>query len=119
MILLSLLRHIVKFTKACLVIDISCALGMGFSFARPTDFTNPIFKVGNIKYYAVDHTPSILWDSASWEISNGILPYLPYIVEQSDNEVVNAAIDIKDGKILNRDILSYQNRSVVYPYKQL
>lgn len=110
---------IVKFTKACLVIDISCALGMGFSFARPTDFTNPIFKVGNIKYYAVDHTPSILWDSASWEISNGILPYLPYIVEQSDNKVLNAAIDIKDGKILNKDILSYQNRSVVYPYKQL
>ncbi|MHB8064362.1 MAG: Rossmann-fold NAD(P)-binding domain-containing protein [Ruminiclostridium sp.] len=112
-------KDIIKFTKACLVIDISCALGMGFSFARPTDFANPIFKVGKIKYYAVDHTPSLLWDSASWEISNGILPYLPYIVEQSDNKVLNAAIDIKDGKILNKDILSYQNRSVVYPHKQL
>ena len=112
-------NDIVKFTKACLVIDISCSTGMGFSFAHPTNFSNPIFKIGNIKYYAVDHTPTLLWNSASWEISNGILPYLPYIVEQSDNKVLNDAIDIKDGKILNRDIITYQNRSLVYPYKQL
>jgi alanine dehydrogenase len=108
-----------KFTKTCLVIDISCALGMGFSFARPTDFSDPIFKVGNIRYYAVDHTPSLLWDSASWEISNCILPYLPNIVEETENKVLKDAIDIKDGRILNKDILSFQNRSVVYPYKQL
>ena len=112
-------NDIAKFTKACLVIDISCAIGMGFSFAHPTKFSDPIFKIGNIKYYAVDHTPTLLWDSATWEISNSILPYLPYIIEQSDNKVLNDAIDIKDGKILNRDILSYQNRSLVYPYKQL
>lgn len=112
-------NDIVKFTKACLVIDISCALEMGFSFARPTNFTNPIFKIGNINYYAVDHTPTLLWDSASWEISNSIVPYLPYVVEQTENKVLNAAVDIKDGKILNRDILSFQNRSVVYPHKQL
>jgi len=108
-----------KFTKTCLVIDISCALGMGFSFAHPTDFLNPILKIGKFKYYAVDHTPTILWNSASWEISSSILPYLPYIVEQSDNKDLNDATDIKDGKILNRDILSFQNRSLVYPYKQL
>ena len=112
-------NDIAEFTKTCLVIDISCAIGMGFSFAHPTNFSNPIFKIGKIKYYAVDHTPTLLWDSATWEISNCILPYLPYIVEQSDNKVLNDAIDIKDGKILNRDILSYQNRSLIYPYKQL
>jgi N5-(carboxyethyl)ornithine synthase len=112
-------NDIAKFTKACLVIDISCAMKMGFSFAHPTNFSNPIFKIGNIKYYAVDHTPTLLWDSASWEISNCILPYLSNIVEQSDNKVIKDAIDIKDGKILNKDILSYQNRSGVYPYKQL
>lgn len=112
-------NDIVKITKTCLVIDISCAMGMGFSFAQPTNFSNPIFKIGNIKYYVVDHTPTLLWNSASWEVSNCILPYLPYIVEQSDNKVLNDAIDIKDGKILNRDILSFQNRALVYPYKQL
>lgn len=112
-------NDIPKFTKLCLVIDISCAMEMGFSFAHPTDFANPIFKVGNIRYYAVDHTPSLLWNSASWEISNGILPYLPYIVKETENKVLKDATDIKDGKILNEDILSFQNRSLVYPYKQL
>jgi len=110
---------IARFIKPCLVIDISCALGMGFSFAHPTKFSDPIIKVGNIKYYAVDHTPTLLWDSATWEISNAILPYLPYVVEQADNKVLNDAIDIKEGKILNRDILTYQNRSLTYPYIQL
>ncbi|MDF2633028.1 MAG: alanine dehydrogenase, partial [Caproiciproducens sp.] len=37
-------NDIAKFTKTCLVIDISCAMGMGFSFARPTNFSDPIFK---------------------------------------------------------------------------
>jgi len=108
-----------QFTKTCLVIDISCATGMGFSFAHPTNFIDPIFKIGKIKYYSVDHTPTLLWDSASWEISNGILPYLPYIINQSYNKVLYDAMDIKDGTILNRDILSFQNRSLVYPHKQL
>jgi len=112
-------QDIDKFKKTCMVIDISCSLGMGFSFARPTNFSNPIFKTGNIKYYAIDHTPTLLWDSASWEISNCILPYLPHIAEQTENKVLVDATDIKDGKILNRDILSFQNRSVVYPYKHL
>ena len=25
---------------------------------------------GGIHYYAVDHSPSLLWNSATWEISN-------------------------------------------------
>jgi len=108
-----------RFAKACLAIDVSCSRGMGFSFAHPTAFLNPIFTVGNIKYYGVDHTPTLLWDSATWEISKALLPYLPYIVEETDNKVISDAIDIKDGKILNRDILIYQNRSRVYPHKQL
>jgi N5-(carboxyethyl)ornithine synthase len=112
-------NDIPKFRKTCLIIDISCSSGMGFSFARPTSFSDPVFRIGNIRYYAVDHAPSLLWNSASWEISNGILPYLPYVVGESDNKVLKDAIDIKDGKIINKDILSFQNRALTYPYKQL
>lgn len=112
-------EDIPRFTKACLVIDVSCSRNMGFSFAEPTTFSNPIFCVGNIKYYGVDHTPTLLWDSATWEISKAILPYLQYVVKEQENKVLNDAVDIRDGKILNRDILVYQNRSKVYPYKQL
>ncbi len=42
-----------------LIIDVSCDEGMGFFFAKPTTFTNPMFKFETIDYYAVDHTPQL------------------------------------------------------------
>ena len=67
------------------MIDVSCDLGMGFPFARPTSFEDPVFEVGGgappAVYYGVDHTPSYLWDAATWEISEGLLPYLPAVME--------------------------------------
>lgn len=108
-----------KFQKSCLIIDISCSTGMGFSFAHSTEFFEPLFEIGHLQYYAIDHIPTLLWDSASWEISSAILPYLPYVINDVRNKVIDEAVDVKNGKIRNRDILSYQNRSSVYPYEQL
>jgi N5-(carboxyethyl)ornithine synthase len=112
-------EDIERFGKQCLVIDISCDSGMGFSFAHPTDFTHPISRIGRILYYAVDHTPTLLWDSASWEISNGVLPFLRSLVDETKSVVLDEATDIRKGKVLNRDILEYQNRSAEYPYAPL
>lgn len=104
----------------CLIVDVSCDEGMGFSFAKPTDFINPTFKAGKVDYYAVDHTPSYLWNGASWEISNSLLPYLPYIMGGPEvwekSETIRRAIEIKDGVIQNPKILSFQNRSDEYPH---
>ncbi len=105
-----------KFTKECLIIDISCDNGMGFAFAKPTTISHPMFQVGNITYYAVDHTPTLMWDSASWEISACILQYLPAVVEQRQDAVLENAVDIREGMILNKGILAYQNRAQTYPY---
>lgn len=109
--------EIENFYKRCLIIDISCDTKMGFSFACPTTFEKPILKFGNISYYAVDHTPSLLWESASCEISSCVTQFLPYLVKEKSNEVLDDAIDIKDGEIINTDIISYQNRETDYPYK--
>lgn len=106
-----------KIKKPCLIIDISCDEGMGFSFAMPTSFIKPTLTIGKITYYAVDHTPTLLWNSASWEISKCILPYLHHVVEETFNEVLNNAVDIRKGKIVNKDILAYQNRAQESPYK--
>ena len=66
-----------------LVVDVSCDEGMGFSWARPTTFADPTFMVGdNVLYYAVDHSPSYLWDSATWEISEALLPFLRTVMER-------------------------------------
>ncbi|MCP9274103.1 N(5)-(carboxyethyl)ornithine synthase [Mycolicibacterium arenosum] len=109
------------FRPGSLIVDVSCDEGMGFSWARPTTFTDPTFTVGdNITYYAVDHSPSYLWNAATWEISEALLPYLSDALDGPDawekDPTLKRAIEIQDGRILNPDILAFQNRSPEYPH---
>jgi len=109
------------FPSGTLIIDVACDEGMGFSWARPTSFAKPMFTVGsNISYYAVDHSPSYLWNSATWEISEALLPFLPAVLGGPDawisDETIRRAIEIRDGVIQNPRILSFQNRSPEYPH---
>ena len=112
-----------RLKPGCLIVDISCDEGMGFSFAKPTDFVTPIFKAGNVYYYAVDHTPSYLWNAASWEISNSLTPYLSIIMggpeKWNESETIRRAIEIKDGIIQNPKICTFQNRSSEYPHNEI
>ena len=109
-------KDIPAFERECLIIDISCDQGMGFHFAHPTSFVQPLFQVGNLLYYSVDHTPSLLWDSATWEISASLLPFLEDFLERRENPVLSAAVDMKNGVIVNREILTYQHRAASYPH---
>jgi alanine dehydrogenase len=104
-----------------LIVDVSCDEGMGFSWARPTSFSEPTFVVGNnVHYYAVDHSPSYLWNSASWEVSEALLPYLRVMLTGpggwDSNETIRRAIEIREGTINNPSILSFQDRSPEYPH---
>ncbi|MGW6282337.1 N(5)-(carboxyethyl)ornithine synthase [Kribbella sp. NPDC055071] len=104
-----------------LIIDVSCDEGMGFSWARPTSFAKPTFTVGNdVTYYAVDHSPSYLWNSATWEISEALLPYIATMVAGpaawDDEPTIRRAIEIQDGIIRNPDVLLFQHRSADYPH---
>ncbi|BDX34332.1 alanine dehydrogenase [Mycobacterium antarcticum] len=110
-----------SFRPGSLLIDVSCDEAMGFSWARPTTFDDPAFIVGNnTTYYAVDHSPSYLWNAATWEISEALIPYLPTILggppEWDDDETVRRAIEIREGTIVNPDILAFQDREAEYPH---
>jgi alanine dehydrogenase len=103
-----------------LIIDVSCDEGMGFFFAQPTTFKNPMFKYGSIDYYAVDHTPSYLWESATRSISAALIVYLPTVLAGRDswyeNDTIRKAINIDGGVIQNLSILSFQKREPGYPH---
>jgi alanine dehydrogenase len=104
-----------------LIVDVSCDEGMGFSWARPTTFADPTFVVGdNVLYYAVDHSPSYLWNSATWEISEALLPFLRTVMAGSDawdaDDSIRRAIEIRDGVIQNPAILAFQGRAPEYPH---
>ncbi len=108
-------------TPGSLIIDVSCDEAMGFSWARPTTFTDPTFVVGdNVRYYAVDHSPSYLWNAATWEISEALIPFLRTILGGSDawdaDPTIRRAIEIRDGVIQNPAILTFQDRAPKHPH---
>lgn len=115
-------EEIGRLKRGCLIIDVSCDLGMGFPFARPTTFEEPIINVGEVNYYAVDHTPSYLWDSATWEISKALIPFLPVVMggerQWDENMTIRRAIEVRSGMIENPSILSFQRRRSDYPHTQ-
>ncbi len=74
-----------RFQRGSLIVDVSCDEGMGFEWARPTSFAEPIFTVGaGVHYYAVDHSPSYLWNSATWEISEALIPHVGAVMSGPD-----------------------------------
>ena len=114
-------EDLAAFRPGSLIVDVSCDAGMGFSWARPTTFDDPAFHVGDgLLYYAVDHSPSYLWNSATWENSEALLPFLRTVIEGPDawaaDETIRRAIEIRDGEILNPDILAFQDRAAAYPH---
>ena len=111
-----------EFRPGTLFVDVSCDEGMAFEWARPTSFADPMFTVGQgLHYYAVDHSPSFLWNSATWENSEALLEHLPVVMSGPEawdaDETIRRAIEIRDGRVENPRILSFQGRSPEYPYK--
>ncbi len=109
------------FRPGSLIIDVSVDEGMGFSWARATSFAEPMITVGaSTNYYAVDHSPSLLWNSTTWEISEALMPFLRTVMEGpaswAESDTIRRAIEIEDGRVRNEAILRFQGRSGEYPY---
>ncbi|AWW00872.1 N(5)-(carboxyethyl)ornithine synthase [Arcticibacterium luteifluviistationis] len=119
------LNFVLEEEKACLkpgtlIIDVSCDEGMGFYFAKPTTFKEPIINVDKVDYYAVDHTPSYFWESASRSISAALVVHLPSMLAGPEgweqNSTLRNAINTDQGRIMKDSILRFQNREAAYPH---
>ncbi len=109
------------FAPGTIVVDVSVDEGMGFAWARPTSFADPMFQVGDrVHYYGVDHTPSLYWESATWTISEALLPYLDVVqrgpTAWADHVTVSRAVEIERGEVRNERILAFQGRAARYPH---
>ena len=112
------------FRPGTLFVDVACDEGMGFEWARPTTFDDPIFDAGGGRFnYGVDHSPSLMWGSATWEISQALIPLLPALMAGADgwseSDIVSRAVEIRDGRVLNPKILSFQGRAGEFPHPVL
>ena len=112
---------VAAFRQGSLVVDVSCDEAMGFEWAVPTTFDDPMFTVGDrVHYYAVDHSPSYLWSSATWENSEALLPFVDTVLggpaAWDADETIRRAIEVRDGRVCNPAILAFQGRGAEHPY---
>ncbi len=112
---------VAAFRQGSLVVDVSCDEAMGFEWAVPTTFDDPMFTVGDrVHYYAVDHSPSYLWSSATWENSEALLPFVDTVLggpaAWDANDTIRRAIEVRDGRVRNPAILAFQGRGKEHPY---
>ena len=65
-----------------------------------------LFRSGK-HYYSVDHIPSFLWDSSTWEISRALLPYVRTVMSGPEawaqDDTIRRAIEVRDGEVHRGD----------------
>lgn len=93
-----------------LIVDISCDSHGGIETSIPTTIKKPIYFVDGIMHYVVDHTPSLFYKTATSGISSEVAKYLDDLCENCENEIIENAIIIRDGIIIDQRINAFQGR---------
>lgn len=101
-----------RLKKPAMIIDVSCDHAGAIESSCPTDIVNPVYMSDGVLHYVVDHTPSILFHSASRIIGEQLVKYIDFIIEDriEDSPVLKDAVVIKDGEVLYQRIIDLQGR---------
>lgn len=99
-----------RMKKDSMIIDISCDKEGGIETSIPTTIEDPVYYVENVMHYVVDHTPSILFKSATKSISAEVIKYLDELIVGNNNSVLEKATAIKNGDIIDNRIIAFQGR---------
>ena len=100
-----------KMKKGTLIIDISCDKNGGIESSVPTTIKNPIYIIEDVIHYVVDHSPTLLYKDATDSISEQVVKFIDVLLEENiENEILKNALIIKNGKIIDNEIIEYQNR---------
>jgi len=103
-------KDLARLPKNALIIDVSCDKAGGIETSIPTTVENPTYVVDGIMHYVVDHTPTLLFKDASCSISEQVVKYVDCLIEGNDNVVLENALIIKDGIIVDEEINKFQKR---------
>lgn len=94
-----------------MIVDVSCDRNGGIETSVPTTFENPTYFLDGILHYAVDHTPSLFYKTFTENNSATIAPYIDMLVNEAPNEVLDGALIVKDGAIVDERIKKFQGRA--------
>ena len=96
--------------KGAIIIDVSCDKNGGIETSIPTTIQKPTYIIDNVMHYVVDHTPTLLYKDATKSISNEVVKFLDDLIEENKNPILEDALVIKEGKIIDQEINKFQNR---------
>ena len=93
-----------------MIIDISCDRAGAVESSIPTTIENPTYEKGGIWHYVVDHTPSLFYKTASFEITKAATPFYDELICGKPGEVLSKGCIAKNGIIIDKKIIDFQNR---------
>ncbi len=105
-------KDLKRLKKNALIIDVSCDRYGAIETSIPTTIENPTYMVDGVMHYVVDHTPSLFYKTASQGISEEVSKYIDQLLEEKPGKVLQDALAVKDGVILDQRINEFQKRSV-------
>ena len=66
--------------------------------------------VDGVLHYAVDHTPTIFYKTFSYNNSEVLYPYIDMLIYEETDEVLNSALIMRGGQIIDERISAFQGR---------
>lgn len=104
-------RTDLKYLKpGTMIIDVSCDENGAIESTIPTSLKNPIYEIDGVVHYAVDHTPTIFYRSASSAISKETAKYMDDLITSRPNTILEDALIVENGKIIDERINKFQDR---------
>lgn len=100
-----------RMKRGALLIDVSCDRNGGIESSVPTTIENPTYVFHGVTHYAVDHTPALFYKTFTQNNSNVLYPFLEELITCRAGDVLQNAMIVRNGKILDPNILLYQNRT--------
>lgn len=101
---------LLKMKKGSMIIDISCDKSGAVESSVPTTLEAPVYYESGVLHYVVDHTPTIVYKTATREISKQVVRFIDLLIEGKEDEILKNAKNIENGKIIDKRIIEFQNR---------
>ena len=99
-----------RMKRNSMIIDVSCDRNGGIETSIPTTIEEPTYIVDGVLHYVVDHTPALFHKTFTWNNSEVIWPYIAELQKESYGEILKKAMVVKNGMIIDQEIVVYQKR---------
>lgn len=99
-----------RMKRNSMIIDVSCDRNGGIETSIPTTIEDPTYVVDGVLHYVVDHTPALFHKTFTWNNSEVIWRYINELQSENYGKVLSDALIIKDGEIVDQEIIEFQNR---------